>query len=649
MKTTDFPYLKFPYETFNPVQAEFFNNYKLDVNFIVSARTSSGKTTLAEMLVAYIVKEKKQKAIYLSPLKVISEQKCLEWLNEKHGFSQLNVLVCTGDYFNIPQSKFDEADIVIMTSEALDSKSRLMTLKRGAWLKQVGCVIIDEVHLLSIAGRGDALEGGLMRFTKHNKTANLLAISGTLPNVEDLGKWFAVLNGKGYKTIVSDYRPIEIEERWSCHDGGKYYNQQVRARINNTISEVKGYPDKKIIVFVHSKNEGRKIEEELVGYRAKFLSADLTKEEKNNIVASFNLNNKDSYQILIATSVIAWGVNTSAEIVIINGFKRGMSNIHPYDVIQMAGRAGRIGYSTSGEVVYVTDKKSYPEWLNVLENLPPIISCMDLPSVATHLLAEIKYGAVATIDDAYAWYQRSYQYFHKDLFNENGLQEVFDLFVDRKILGLKDGKYYTKSLGDICVYLYYDPWTVWHWSRNFSTLFDRGLEGNATMIAWAVANCKQYADPFVAKVHKKNVDDFNVKINDILDTGTDRKCLGSVMAVSAKLMMTGQSMENFEQPYRTLNYDIDRVFTALHMIDKMHCGWKQKEKLDVIMYRLKYGVPTHCAHLCALPNIGYKRAIKLYDGGIKSIDDFKSYSEHVIKIIGSKTYGKSMKYFNKKS
>jgi replicative superfamily II helicase len=645
MPTSDFKYLQFPYPEFNPVQAEFLNQYDQDANFIIAARTSAGKTTLAEMLIAHTLAVHKKKAIYLSPLKAISEQKAAEWTNTNHGFSSKKILICTGDYMNIPANKFAEAEIIIMTSESLDSKTRMMVAEKHSWLLDVGCIIVDEVHLLAIDGRGDALEAGLMRFTNYNKDARLLAISGTLPNVEDIGKWFALLNGKPYKTIISDYRPIETSQEWIAYSRQRGYNDEVKMRIQTAVDVARQLKNKKIIFFVHSKKEGAVATEKLeqiFGKQVVFLSADLEKSEKLKIIDDFNKNTEDSIRCIVATSVIAWGVNTTAAVVILCGFKRGQSLINPYDVVQMAGRAGRIGYSKTGEVYYVCNMEEMYEWKKILKDLPPIESAMidsdgGVRKMGAHIVAEIKNGEINDLESALKWYQRTFRYFHYKEFDREQISIMLEKFVEMGIIDKKDDKFVIKKLGIICTAMYYDPWTVYQWKRNFANIFEQNLHNNEIAIAWALANVSNFADPYVASYHQKLVSIFESEMRNTLGTNI---CQGKVKATAIYLQLKNRDMDSFKLDFRNFVYDIERVFTTIGMIDKMCARWDRGSDLEILKYRVKYGVQREAALLCSLPHIGGVRAKKLYEYGIRSVKDFRDNKTVAIKAIGEEIYNK---------
>ena len=52
-----------------------------------------------------------------------------------------------------------------MTSEMLDCRTRKFDTEANLWMNAVGLVVVDEAHILTMP-RGDAVEVGLMRFTR---------------------------------------------------------------------------------------------------------------------------------------------------------------------------------------------------------------------------------------------------------------------------------------------------------------------------------------------------------------------------------------------------------------------------------------------------------------------------------------------------
>ena len=61
------------------------------------------------------------------------------------------------------KKELENANIIIMTSEMLNSRCRNYAAENNEFLKDVGTLVVDESHLLTVPNRGDHLEVGLMR------------------------------------------------------------------------------------------------------------------------------------------------------------------------------------------------------------------------------------------------------------------------------------------------------------------------------------------------------------------------------------------------------------------------------------------------------------------------------------------------------
>ena len=143
--TSKFPHMKFKFEKFNPVQSEVFQYFSTDVNCVVAASTSAGKTTVAEMFMSDSI-SKGKKAIFLSPLKAVSQEKYEDWTNPEHAWSKLNVSIVTGDY-QLTDKRVEElnnAHIIIMTTEMLDAHARRINTVKNDWLLNVSTLVQDE-------------------------------------------------------------------------------------------------------------------------------------------------------------------------------------------------------------------------------------------------------------------------------------------------------------------------------------------------------------------------------------------------------------------------------------------------------------------------------------------------------------------------
>ena len=86
------------------------------------------------------------------------------------------------------------------SNEKMDS-----LIRHGApWINQIGLIVADEIHLLNDFSRGPTLEILLTLLRELAPQSQILALSATIKNVEELAKW---LNAYPLK---SDFRPVPL-------------------------------------------------------------------------------------------------------------------------------------------------------------------------------------------------------------------------------------------------------------------------------------------------------------------------------------------------------------------------------------------------------------------------------------------------------
>ncbi|CAI9287231.1 unnamed protein product [Lactuca saligna] len=124
------PAKEFPF-TLDPFQAEAINCLNAGESVMVSAHTSAGKTVVASYAIAMSLKNK-QRVIYTSPIKALSNQKYREFKEE---FSDVGLM--TGDVTIEPN-----ASCLVMTTEIW----RSMQYKGSELTREVAWIIFDEVH-----------------------------------------------------------------------------------------------------------------------------------------------------------------------------------------------------------------------------------------------------------------------------------------------------------------------------------------------------------------------------------------------------------------------------------------------------------------------------------------------------------------------
>src|SRR6516164_3495799 len=160
---------------------------------LVAAPTGSGKTVIGEYAVHLALKQGR-KCFYTTPIKALSNQKYGD-LCRRYGADNVGLL--TGD-----NSVNGEAPVVVMTTEVL----RNMLYAGSATLRDLGYVVLDEVHYLADRSRGAVWEEVIIHLPE---SVRVVALSATVSNAEEFGDWLTQVRG-GTTVIVDEHRPVPL-------------------------------------------------------------------------------------------------------------------------------------------------------------------------------------------------------------------------------------------------------------------------------------------------------------------------------------------------------------------------------------------------------------------------------------------------------
>ncbi|KAG8376337.1 hypothetical protein BUALT_Bualt09G0052700 [Buddleja alternifolia] len=160
---------------------------------LVSAHTSAGKTAVAEYAIAMAFREK-QRVIYTSPLKALSNQKYRELSQE---FSDVGLM--TGDVTLSPN-----ASCLVMTTEIL----RGMLYRGSEVLKEVAWVIFDEIHYMKDRERGVVWEESIIFLPPAIK---MVFLSATMSNATEFAEWICNIHKQPCHVVYTDFRPTPLQ------------------------------------------------------------------------------------------------------------------------------------------------------------------------------------------------------------------------------------------------------------------------------------------------------------------------------------------------------------------------------------------------------------------------------------------------------
>ncbi|MEM3381047.1 MAG: DEAD/DEAH box helicase, partial [Candidatus Bathyarchaeia archaeon] len=202
------------YENLYPPQIEAIRAGALKgKNILLASPTASGKTLVAELCIIHNILKDRGKSLYLTPLRALANEKYEEFQKynslKKSNGENITVAISTGD-FDSADEWLGRYDIIVSTNEKVDSLLR----HKATWMNEIRTIVADEIHLLTDQDRGPTLEITLTRLMKLNPEAQLLALSATVSNADDIARW---IDGVA---ITTDWRPVPLRE-------GVYYGGEI--------------------------------------------------------------------------------------------------------------------------------------------------------------------------------------------------------------------------------------------------------------------------------------------------------------------------------------------------------------------------------------------------------------------------------------
>ncbi len=389
---------------FYPPQAEAFKAGALKGrNLVLASPTASGKTLVAELCALRHILELNGKVLYLCPLRALASEKFNEFRKyskiRKTNGRPLRITISTGDY-DSSDPWLRRNDLIIATNEKADSLLR----HRVPWMEDISLVIADEIHLLSSAARGPTLEVTLARLKQINPRLQILALSATIRNTEELAEWLEA------GSVTLDWRPVKLREGVyfngfvEFNDGSsrdipqEYKNalmnivhdsllgrgqvlmfantrrravslaRQILPMVRRTLTKRElGFAktDSKKLLQVGEHTRISALLSELISGGVAFHHAGLTSQQRRLIEDSFRSHR---LKVITATPTLAAGVNLPARTVVLGSYHRYESGLgrYPIPVLeykQMSGRAGRPKYDEFGESFLLASSEDEQEYL----------------------------------------------------------------------------------------------------------------------------------------------------------------------------------------------------------------------------------------------------------------------------------------------
>ncbi len=485
------------YENLWPPQEKAIKKGLLDgKSLLVVTPTASGKTLIALLAASKTVIERKKKAIYITPLKALANEKYEEFKDFFEDIyidrgKPLNVGISTGDDLNIDPSYLSKYNIVVTTNERLDSIIR----HKVKWLEEVGLFVFDEVHLLDDETRGGTLEFVLTEIMSWFSNTQVLALSATVKNYKEIASWLNM------QIVYDDWRPVTLLEGVAYDDKLVYKNGEVDIiERKGTLLQDIVYKELKeggqCLVFAETRKKALELAKTLA-YVSRHYSqvpieqvypeeeedTTLTKTLRSliplgvafhhaGLPASYrklveNLFKENKIKVICSTPTLAAGVNLPARTVIINSVYRyndeGREPIKVIEYKQMAGRAGRPKYDKIGKcIILAQDEYQVDTYLETyaLGEPEPITSKLLLKGPSSMVLALISVLGYAASDEIKDFFKKTLYFKQKGDLELQITESLKFLHSNGFIMLAKNGKYRTTPLGDLTAKVYVSPSTA---------------------------------------------------------------------------------------------------------------------------------------------------------------------------------------------
>jgi len=485
-------YVDTGFDELYPPQVDAIQRGILDgKNTVAAIPTASGKTLLAELVMLKSVLNG-GKAIYIVPLRALASEK----YDRFSQFSQLGIKVgiSTGD-FDSKDEWLGRCDIIITTSEKADSLLR----NEAGWMDGLTVIVADEIHLVNSPNRGPTLEMTLAKLMKLNPRAQILALSATIGNADEMAKWLDA------ELVQSDWRPVELREGILFGKAIDFINTKKEVAVDNKDNTIALSVDVikdggQCLIFTNTrkraeetaKRVGRAMKDVIdadknltemvkrirdigetdlcdklafcVENGTAFHHAGLRSEHRRIIEDGFKSN---VIKAIACTPTLAAGLNLPARRVIIQSYKRydagfGLTPIPVLEYKQMCGRAGRPGLDPYGESVLIArnfDERSVLMENYVLAGPEDIWSKLGTENaLRTHILSTIATGFASSRTQLLDFMDNTFYAFQQERWGlESVIDKVLEFLEYEDMVVENDDGLRSTPLGRLVSRLYIDP------------------------------------------------------------------------------------------------------------------------------------------------------------------------------------------------
>jgi helicase len=652
-------------------------------NLVLASPTASGKTLVAELCALKHILEKNGKTIYLTPLRALASEKFEDFRKytsiTKADGRRVRIGISTGD-FDSTDPWLERYDIIITTNEKADSLLR----HRAKWMDEISLVVADEVHLLNEAERGPTLEVVLARLMQVNPDMQILALSATINNVDEIAQWLKA------EYITTEWRPVALKEGVLLHEEVQYKDGDARKvekrtkdpltnLLLNTIraggqalvftstrknaaslakklsTEVEGTlskPTKRALEHdaarILAAGERTRLSEalaDIVKCGAAFHHAGLGGGHRKIIEDSFR---EGKIKVLTATPTLAFGVNLPARTVVIQDYRRyeagyGYYPISVLEYKQMAGRAGRPKYDKVGEAILLAKTSDEADYLlesYVLARPERIWSRLAVERIMRgHVLATIAADFAHTENGIYEFFGKTFYAHQYDTEAIKGIiGKILKYLYDEEMIEVVSDEINATRFGKRVSELYIDPVS--------GVIIRDALRRKPTYLTdvsflHMIAHTPDMGP--VLRPYSREMDEVAVfmeehkpeLLTDMPDEWEDRityeEFLGEVktaMTLKAWIeeMSEDELIERFSVQPGDLYRTIENAKWLLHATHELALLFGNKQVLPVtleVRQRVEKGVKKELLPLVKLEGVGRVRGRIIYNSGYRTIEDLK--------------------------
>lgn len=360
-----------------PAQEEALTGLAMESHVVLSTPTGTGKSLVAAGA-HFLALQRGERTVYTAPIKALVSEKFFDLVEL---FGAANVGMITGD-----SAINSEAPIICCTAEILANLSL-----RDPQADNITQVVMDEFHYYAEPDRGWAWQVPLLLM----QDAQFLLMSATLGDMSELAADLRERSGRDVELVTGVDRPVPLEFSYAV------------TPVHETVEKLQA--DAKTPIYLVHFNQAQAVERAQAISSLKLIS----KEQRNEIAAVIGnftfakgfgqilsryvragigvhhagmlpkyrrlieqLAQRGLLRVICGTDTLGVGINVPIRTVVLTALTKfdgsKMRRLSAREFHQIAGRAGRAGFDSRGDVVIEA-----PE--HEIENLKAELKAADKP------------------------------------------------------------------------------------------------------------------------------------------------------------------------------------------------------------------------------------------------------------------------------